>query len=214
MPATQVSSSRNLEKTAVSRLSRVPTLSPSVIDSHGRHSLTQHSLRQVWHKRFRVLARLLFKAVALRSVAIIEAVCHTCDGIARMASETAEEAELQSRKDSTASKEAEGCQHGPCMDQGGRLLGATVDQGHGWGSRCSANRRGCFRPIGLRRGIFRVWSKFRRQHVQTWQNTKADRPAFAGSRGRTSVRTVWRQAVRAESAVGARGRSVSDLTCS
>ena len=49
-----------------------------------------------------------------------------------------------------------------------------------------------FRPVGLYRGFFRVWAKVRRDYVQTWQNTRGDHPAFAGSRDRTTVDTFSR----------------------
>ena len=63
---------------------------------------------------------------------------------------------------------------------------------------------GGVRPIALFASLYRLWTRTRRPLVQQWMQSN-NRPFFAAGKGRDPESTVWRQAMRAETAVANTG---------
>ena len=68
---------------------------------------------------------------------------------------------------------------------------------------------GGVRPIALMASLYRLWTRLRRAEADEWI-LRNDRAYFAVGKGRSPEATVWRQAVRAERAVGV-GRAAATV---
>ena len=85
-----------------------------------RRRRAKHVKFQVWNKKFKVAARLAFKAVACVSSAVVAAACEIWDDIASTAAASAEKAEAEARKSSCTQWKAVG--RGLLQEDPGRSL--------------------------------------------------------------------------------------------
>ncbi len=73
-----------------------------------------------------------------------------------------------------------------------------------------AKPRGGHRAIASLVGLYRLWTRLRREEARNWEAAN-DRPYFAAGKGRGPQDAVWRQAARAEAAVSARRHAATVL---
>ncbi len=73
-----------------------------------------------------------------------------------------------------------------------------------------AKARGGHRAIASLVGLYRLWTRLRREEARSWEAAN-DRPYFAAGKGRGPQDAVWRQAARAEAAVSARRHAATVL---
>ncbi len=73
-----------------------------------------------------------------------------------------------------------------------------------------AKARGGHRAIASLVSLYRLWSRLRREEARKWEAAH-DRPYLAAGKGRGPQDAVWRQAARAEAAIGSKKQVATAL---